>query len=294
MKTKLLAGLLTASLAFTVIPNGIHTVQAAEIDAYSFRASAINQNEQYEISVGDNLYEYGWLFDADNEYVDSDKWDLVQADWFEKNDVHRFYYSDLPYIEDSDSDFVVPFDNTVPEAAFGKYVHVYCGGFLLSDTDNALWTYAPSKYYVTKWDSSKSYTVNDNGDDKSVTVFTIQNSKKSGKKINIQSSIKVNGKKYKITGIGDYALNNSEGTGLTTVTLPSTITSIGKEAFKDAKNLKTITINGNVKSIGKNAFSGINKKAVFKIKATKANYKKIVSKIKKAGAPKTVTYKNIK
>ena len=147
------------------------------------------------------MYEYGWLFDADNEYVDSDKWSLVQADWFEKNDVHRFYYSDLPYIEDSDSDFVVPFDNTVPEAAFGKYVHVYCGGYLLSDTDNALWAYAPSKYHVTKWDSSKSYTVNDNGDDKSVTVFTIQNSKKSGKKINIQSSIKVNGKKYKITGI---------------------------------------------------------------------------------------------
>ena len=49
-----------------------------------------------------------------------------------------------------------------------------------------------------------------------------------------------------------------------------------------------------MKSIGKNAFSGINKKAVFKIKATKANYKKIVSKIKKAGAPKTVTYKRIK
>ena len=64
--------------------------------------------------------------------------------------------------------------------------------------------------------------------------------------------------------------------------------------FKNAKNLKNITIKGNVKYVGENAFQGINKKAVFKIKATKANYKKIVSRIKKSGAPKTVTYKRIK
>lgn len=62
------------------------------------------------------------------------------------------------------------------------------------------------------------------------------------------------------------------GTGLTAVTLPSTINTIGKEAFKGAKNLKSITIKGNLKSVGNNAFSGINKKAVFKIKATEANY----------------------
>ena len=61
-----------------------------------------------------------------------------------------------------------------------------------------------------------------------------------------------------------------------------------------AENLKTITVKGNLKSIGKNAFVGINKKAIFKIKATESNYKKIVNKIKKAGAPKTATYKRIK
>ena len=132
-----------------------------------------------------------------------------------------------------------------------------------------------SKYHVTKWDDSKSYTVDRNNDGKSVTVFTIQNSKKTGKKITFPSSIKVNGKNYKITDIGNYALDNEKGTGLTAVTLPSTINTIGKEAFKGAKNLKSITIKGNLKSVGNNAFSGINKKAVFKIKATEANYKKI-------------------
>ena len=92
----------------------------------------------------------------------------------------------------------------------------------------------------------------------------------------------------------DYALDNGKGTGLSAVTFPSTINTIGKEAFKGAENLKTITVKGNLKNIGKNAFSGINKKAVFKIKATESNYKKIVNKIKKAGAPKTATYKRIK
>ena len=36
------------------------------------------------------------------------------------------------------------------------------------------------------------------------------------------------------------------------------------------ENLKTISIQGNITSIGKNAFKGINKKAVFKIKASAA------------------------
>lgn len=36
------------------------------------------------------------------------------------------------------------------------------------------------------------------------------------------------------------------------------------------ENLKTISIQGNITSIGKNAFQGINKKAVFKIKALAA------------------------
>ena len=81
---------------------------------------------------------------------------------------------------------------------------------------------------------------------------------------------------------------------LKAVTIPATVKSIGKEAFVNAKDLKTITINGNVTKIGANAFKGINKKAVFKIKTASSNYKKIVSKIKKAGAPKSVTFKIVK
>ena len=67
-----------------------------------------------------------------------------------------------------------------------------------------------------------------------------------------------------------------------------------KNIYHYKKNLKTINIKGNIKSVGKNAFQGINKKAVFKIKASAANYKKIVKRIKKAGAPKTATFKRVK
>lgn len=293
MKTKLLAGLMAATLIFAAVPKGQASLYAAEVDAYTLKVDAVNQNDSYEISVGDSVYAEGWLTDANGQNLDVDKWAFVQQEWFEKGNIDTYFYSDYDNIKEAENDMVA-FSGTVPEEAFGKTVYHYCGAYLVKDTQNAVFTYAPSKYNVTQWDRTKSYTVDRNDDGKSVTVFTIQNSKKSGKKITFPSSMKINGKAYKITSIGDYALENDKGTGLTEVTLPSTITSIGKEAFKGAKNLKTITIKGNVKSIGKNAFSGVNKKAVFKIKATEANYKKIVSKIKKAGAPKTATYKRVK
>lgn len=292
MKTKLFASLMAVTLAVTAVPMGIVSVQAAEIDAYTLNADAINQNENYEISVGDNVYVSGWLADANGKDMDKDKWTFVEQEWLDNGKIDSLFYSDYDNIKEAEKDMVA-FSGKVPEEAFGKTVYKYCGAYLLTDDENAVWTYAPSKYHVTRWDNSKSYTVDQNDDGKSVTVFTIQNSKK-GKKITFPSSIKVSGKNYKIIKIGDYALDNGKGTGLTAVTLPSTIDTIGKEAFKGAKNLKTITVKGNLKTVGNNAFLGVNKKAVFKIKATEANYKKIVNKIKKAGTPKTVTYKRIK
>ena len=293
MKKKLFASLMAVTLIFTAVPMGIISVNAAEIDTYTLKADAINQNNNYEISVGDDVYVSGSLADANGKEMDNDKWDFVEQEWLDNEKIDSAFYSDYDNIKDAENDMVA-FSGKVPEDAFGKTIYKYCGAYLLTDNENAVWTYALSKYHVTRWDSSKTYTVDRNGDGKSVTVFTIQNSKKSGKKITFPSNIKVGGKEYKINTIGDYALNNENGTGLIAVTLPSTINTIGKEAFKEAKNLKTITVKGNLKSVGNNAFLGINKKAVFKIKATETNYKKIVNKIKKAGTPKTVTYKRIK
>ena len=44
MKTKLFAGLMAATLAFTVVPMGTAPAQAAEVDAYKLDGYAINQN----------------------------------------------------------------------------------------------------------------------------------------------------------------------------------------------------------------------------------------------------------
>ncbi|MDY6156460.1 MAG: leucine-rich repeat protein [Agathobacter sp.] len=293
MKRKLLTGLLATALAITALPSGTTTAHAAEVDSYTLQGNVINANDNYEVSVGDNVYVSGLLLDENQQAIDSDKWNFVNQEWFDENDIDIYFYSDYNNIEDAEKDMVA-FNGTIPEEAFGKNVYKYYGAFLSSDDTHAVFAYAPSKYHVTHWDNSKTYTVDRNDDGNSVTVFTIQNSKKIGKKLTFPSSIKINKKSYKITTIGNYAIDNSNGTGITEVTLPSTIQNIRKEAFKGAKNLKSITIKGNVKSVGENAFQGINKKAVFKIKATKKNYNKIVKKIKKAGVSKTVTFKRIK
>lgn len=135
-----------------------------------------------------------------------------------------------------------------------------------------------------------------NDDNKTVKVFTIYNCDAKNGKFDacIPKNVEIGGKKYTVTEIGDNAIDHTYGsTAVCSVTIPSTVKKIGKNAFKGAKNLKTITIQGNVTSVGKNAFKDINKNAVFKIKASASNYKKIISKIKKSGVAKTVTFKQV-
>lgn len=95
---------------------------------------------------------------------------------------------------------------------------------------------------------------------------------------------------YQVTGIINNALENKE---IKSITIPSTYTYVGENAFANASKLKKITIKGNLKTIEGGAFSHINKNAVFHIKASKSNYKKIVKKIKDSGVSKTVQFKKI-
>ena len=194
------------------------------------------------------------------------------------------------YAPNRESETGTTFDGTIPEAAFGQVISKLYAVVVTDDdgTESKCAAYAYSKGTVHSWGGTKNITFALNEDGKTVSVYTIYMNETATK---IPSSIKVNGKSYKVTSIGAYA---NGGTKLKSITIPSTVTSIGEEAFKGAKNLKTINIKGNIKSVGKNAFQGINKKAVFKIKASAANYKKIVKRIKKAGAPKTATFKRVK
>lgn len=102
--------------------------------------------------------------------------------------------------------------------------------------------------------------------------------KKDIKNIVIPSYIEIDGKKYKVTSIANKALNSNQK--LKKLTIGTNIESIGKNAFKDCKNLKNIVIKSKkltIKKTGKNAFKRINSKAVIKVPKSKFKlYKKII------------------
>ena len=293
MKRKLIAGVLSTVLAFTMLSTGSVTEVKAEETAakYYTEGTVTDANGYYEICVGDKLsFEASAYLSTDDSEVTTDKWrfvdeeDLLAIDGIDDTDL-RYMYA-----PNSESETWTTFDGTIPEAAFGQVISKLYAVVVTDDdgTESKCASYAYSKGTVHSWGGTKNITFALNEDGKTVSVYTIYMNETATK---IPSSIKVNGKSYKVASIGAYA---NGGTKLKSITIPSTVTSIGEEAFKGAKNLKTINIKGNIKSVGKNAFQGINKKAVFKIKASAANYKKIVKRIKKAGAPKTATFKRVK
>ena len=186
----------------------------------------------------------------------------------------------------------------IPAEAFGKYVYKWTGAALLDEggnvTSDMAFKLLRSEYPVVTWGDTDYQKFSLNQDKKTVSVWAIYNGNDPFDAA-FQKSITVGGKKYKVNAIGDNALENTNGSkGLRSVTLHTGIKSIGESAFNGAENLKTITIQGNITSIGKNAFKGINKKAVFKIKASASKYKKIVKRIKKSGVAGTVKFKRMK
>ena len=58
-----------------------------------------------------------------------------------------------------------------------------------------------------------------------------------------------------VTSIGNHAFRYCFG--LTSVTIPNSVTSIGDEAFYDCSGLTSVTIGSGVTSIGNNAFDGV-------------------------------------
>lgn len=111
--------------------------------------------------------------------------------------------------------------------------------------------------------------------------------KKNAKNVVIPSSVKVNGKNYKVTTIAKNACKGNKK--LTKVTVGANVKSIGKNAFKGCSNLKSIVIKTKkltAKKVGSNAFKGINSKAKVKVPGGKVKaYKKIV---KSKGAANSV------
>lgn len=79
----------------------------------------------------------------------------------------------------------------------------------------------------------------------------------SGLNIQIPSTISYNNVEYTVIAIGDHAFYDCESTVLmASITIPSTVTSIGNQAFWKCTNLTSFTIPSSVTSIGHSAFSG--------------------------------------
>ena len=70
--------------------------------------------------------------------------------------------------------------------------------------------------------------------------------------VTIPETVTYKGKIYSVTSIGDYAFRSCSS--LTSITIPNSVTSIGYEAFRSCSSLTSITIPNSVTSIGERAF----------------------------------------
>ena len=152
-------------------------------------------------------------------------------------------------------------------------------------------TVAPAKKGATLTVSSKKIKVKvTSSSKKNPTVTITKFTDKKAKKLTIPATVKVKGVTYKVTAISDKAFKGNKK--LTTVTIGSNVTKIGKEAFSGCKNLKKIIVTaGKLKTISKNAFKGINKKATITVKGTKKAKTALKKQLKKKSIGYVKTWK---
>jgi hypothetical protein len=126
-------------------------------------------------------------------------------------------------------------------------------------------------------------------DGKVGTVEYLKPVNKKKRTVSIPSTIKVDGIKYKVTGIASKAFRNNKY--ITKVTIGKYVQKIGSGAFYKCKKLKNITIKTkklSTKKVGKSAFKGINSKAT--IKVPKSKYKAYEKLLKKKGVGRKVKF----
>ena len=149
----------------------------------------------------------------------------------------------------------------------------------------------PAKKGTTLIVSSKKLKVKvTSSSKKNPTVTVTKITDKKAKKLTIPATVKVKGVTYKVTAVSDKAFKGNKK--LTTVTIGSNVTKIGKEAFSGCKNLKKITVTaGNLTTIRKSAFKGINKKATITVKGTKKAKTALKKQLKKKSVGYVKTWK---
>ena len=196
----------------------------------------------------------------------------------------------------ADSDYEVTYSKnknvgtaTVKITGIGNYYGTITRNFQIVSAQN---TPTPAPVSKTFKDAYNTYTVNKTGT--SVTL------KKPNSKViittTIPSSVKANGKTYKVTAIAPNAFKNCRK--LKQATISKNVSSIGSGAFQGCSSLRTLKIGSKVSSIGAKAFydckaltsvtiqskkltSGSVGKSAF-AKAGRNNYKKLKVKVPKS------------
>lgn len=105
--------------------------------------------------------------------------------------------------------------------------------------------------------------------------------------VNIPKTVTISGYKFKVKKIADKAFSNC--TSLKTVTVGSSVTSIGTKAFYNCKNLQKISLKTTrlmETSVRANAFKGIKSDCLFRVPTGMTSFYKNI--VQTAGAPKDI------
>lgn len=143
---------------------------------------------------------------------------------------------------------------------------------------------------VSKTESGLKVTVDTKASGKAAVTEIAKTNKKT---VKVDAKVEVDGVKYTVTSIEANAFENAAKA--TKISLPSTITKIGADAFAGCDNVKTIVITSNsTVKVNKDAFGGVDtskmtiKVTVSKTGMSNAEYKAFVKSLKKAGFKGTI------
>lgn len=120
-----------------------------------------------------------------------------------------------------------------------------------------------------------------NTDNKKLSVEYV-GSKEKNAKIKIPATVKIDGKTYKVTSVGEDAFKGKDS--VKEIVIGKNINKIGNNTFLNCKNLKKIEFGNSVVNIGESAFSGC--KSLTEIK--------LPNKLKKIGKRAFSSCKNLK
>ncbi len=153
----------------------------------------------------------------------------------------------------------------------GNYTGNITKNFTISARKGTVFTYGSCMYKITS--QTEAAFIGLNG--------------YNAKSVVIPKNVKIGGKIFKITSIGEKAFFKTK---VYKVTIGANVKKIGAKAFNGCNKLEMVVIKSiKIKSIGKNVFKGINNKVTVKVPGSKVKaYKKI---IKSKGAGKNIKVK---